>query len=79
MASAITGLLALAALLLDLTGRLWPPADHVAWLSPFRYFIPFDIVMGTELPITNMIVLWAIAMTGFTFAYFLLSQRDISH
>lgn len=79
VASAITGLLALAALLLDLTGRLWPPADSFAWLSPFRYFIPFDIVMGTELPITNMIVLWAIAMTGFTIAYLLFSQRDISH
>jgi ABC-2 type transport system permease protein len=79
VASAITGLLALAALLLDLTGRLWPPADSFAWLSPFRYFIPFDIVMGTELPITNMIVLWAIAMTGFTMAYLLFSQRDISH
>jgi ABC-2 type transport system permease protein len=79
VASAITGLLALAALLLDLTGRLWPPADSIAWLSPFRYFIPFDIVMGTELPITNMIVLWAIAMTGFTMAYFFFSQRDISH
>jgi ABC-2 type transport system permease protein len=79
VASAITGLLALAALLLDLTGRLWPPADRIAWVSPFRYFIPFDIVMGTELPITNMIVLWAIAMTGFTMAYFLFSQRDISH
>jgi ABC-2 type transport system permease protein len=79
VASAVTGLLALAALLLDLTGRLWPPADNFAWLSPFRYFIPFDIVMGTELPITNMIVLWAIAMTGFTVAYLLFSQRDISH
>jgi ABC-type transport system involved in multi-copper enzyme maturation permease subunit len=79
VASAITGLLALAALLLDLTGRLWSPADRFAWLSPFRYFIPFDIVMGTELPIENMLVLWAIAMTGFTMAYLLFSQRDISH
>jgi ABC-2 type transport system permease protein len=79
VASAITGLLALAALLLDLTGRLWPPANSFAWLSPFRYFIPFDIVMGTELPIENMLVLWAIAMTGFTMAYLLFSQRDISH
>jgi hypothetical protein len=79
VASSITGLLALVALLLDLTGRLWPPANSVAWLSPFRYFIPFDIVMGTELPIENILVLWAIAMTGFTVAYFLFSQRDISH
>jgi ABC-2 type transport system permease protein len=79
VASAVTGLLALAALLLDLTGRMWPPADCVAWLSPFRYFIPFDIVMGHELPITNMLVLWAIAMTGFCISYFLFSRRDISH
>jgi len=79
VASAVTGLLALATLLLDLTGRLWPPAAGIAWLSPFRYFIPFDIVMGRALPIANMLVLWAIAMTGFTLAYFLFSQRDISH
>jgi ABC-2 type transport system permease protein len=79
VASAVTGLLALAALLLDLTGRLWPPADSFAWLSPFRYFIPFDLVMGSELPVENMLVLWAIAMTGFTLAYLFFSQRDISH
>jgi hypothetical protein len=79
VASAVTGLLALTALLLDLTGRLWPPANSFAWLSPFRYFVPFDIVMGSELPIANMVVLGAIAMTGFTVAYLLFSQRDISH
>jgi hypothetical protein len=79
VASAVTGLLALASLLLDLTGRLWPPAERFAWLSPFRYFIPFDLVMGTALPIENVIVLWAIAMTGFVLAYYFFSQRDISH
>jgi ABC-2 type transport system permease protein len=79
VASAVTGLLALAALLLDLTGRMWPPADRLAWLSPFRYFIPFDLVMGSDLPVENILVLWAIAMTGFTLAYFFFSQRDISH
>ena len=79
VASAVTGLMALVSLLLDLAGRLWPPADKVAWLSPFRYFIPFDLVMGTELPVENAIVLWAIAMTGFTLAYFLFSQRDVAH
>jgi ABC-2 type transport system permease protein len=79
VASATTGLLALAALLLDLAGRMWPPAERFAWLSPFRYFIPFDLVMGTALPVENILVLWAIAMSGFTVAYFLFSQRDISH
>jgi len=79
VASATTGLLALAALLLDLTARLWPAAEAFAWLSPFRYFIPFDLVMGTALPVENILVLWAIAMSGFTVAYLLFSQRDISH
>jgi ABC-2 type transport system permease protein len=79
IASAVTGLFALVALLLDLIGRLWPPADRIAWLSPFRYFVPFDIVMGSELPLTNILVLWAIAMTGFTLAYMFFAQRDISH
>ena len=41
--------------------------------------IPFDIVMGSELPIGNMLVLWAVAMSGFILAYLLFSQRDISH
>src|SRR5437773_9173807 len=78
VASAVTGLLALTSLLLDLTGRLWPPANRLAWLSPFRYFIPFDIVMGAELSIDKMLVLLAIAITGFTFVYLLFSRRDIS-
>ena len=79
VAGATTGLLALAAFILDYTGRLWRPAEQLAWLSPFRYFIPFDLVMGSPLPAENILVLWAIAMTGFTMAYFLFTQRDISH
>src|SRR5204862_2301003 len=59
IASAVTGLLALAALLLDVVGRLWPPANRFAWISPFRYFIPFDLVMGSELPVEKMLVLGA--------------------
>lgn len=77
-ASATTGLLALATLLLDLTGRLWPPAERFAWLSPFHYFIPFDLVMGTPLPVENVLVLWAIAMSGFIIAYARFSLRDIA-
>ena len=79
VAGATTGLLALTTLLLDYVGRLWPPADRFAWLSPFRYFIPFDLVMGNPLPPENIVVLWAIAMTGFILAYALFAQRDISH
>ena len=34
--------------------------------------------MGSPLPVENLLVLWAIAMTGFTLAYLIISQRDIS-
>jgi len=79
VAGATTGLLALAAFILDYAGRLWPPAEKFAWLSPFRYFVPFDLVMGSPLPVENLVVLWAVAMTGFVVAYLVFSQRDISH
>jgi ABC-2 type transport system permease protein len=78
VAGAATGLLALFMLLLDLVRSIWSPAERVAWLSPFHYFLPFDIVMGQPLAGENLLVLWAIGMTGFIVAYFLFSQRDIS-
>jgi hypothetical protein len=34
--------------------------------------------MGDPLPVENLLVLGAIALTGFTVAYFIIAQRDIS-
>ena len=73
-----TSLLAFAALLLDYAQKLWSPLERIGCLSPFRYFTPFELVMGNPLPVENLLVLGAIAMTGFTVAYFIISQRDIS-
>ncbi len=78
VAGALAGLLALAMFLLDYVGRLWRPAEAVAWLSPFRYFSPFELVMGNPLPAKNLVVLGAIAATGFVTAYVLFARRDIS-
>jgi beta-exotoxin I transport system permease protein len=78
VAASVTSLLAFAALLLDFAQRLWTPIQPIAWLSPFRYFNAFELVMGSPLPVEDILVLWAIAMTGFTLAYFIISQRDIS-
>jgi ABC-2 type transport system permease protein len=73
-----TSLIAFAALLLDYAQKLWPALECVGWLSPFKYFTPFERVMGDPLPVENLLVLGAIAMTGFTLAYFTISHRDIS-
>ena len=54
-------LIAFAALLLDYAQKLWPALECVGWLSPFRYFTPFELVMGDPLPVENLLVLGAIA------------------
>lgn len=78
-AGALGGLMALATFLLDYVGRLWTPAESVAWLSPFRYFSPFDLVMGMPLPGRNLAVLAGVAAAGFAAAYVLFARRDVSH
>lgn len=77
-ASMITSLLAFAGLLLDWAHRLWPALDGVAWLSPFSYFQSYELIAGDPLRPENLLVLWAIAMSGYIVAYLAISQRDIS-
>jgi ABC-type transport system involved in multi-copper enzyme maturation permease subunit len=79
VAGASAGVLALTAFLLDYLGRLWQPAESLAELSPFRYFSPFDLIMGGRLPLKNVAVLLGITVVGFLAAYVLFSRRDISH
>jgi ABC-2 type transport system permease protein len=78
VASATTSLLAFAAMLLDWADRAWPRLDYIAWLSPFHYFNPDGVVAGKPLCVENLVTLWAIAATGFTVAYHIISQRDIA-
>ena len=78
-AGAIAGLLALTAYLTDYIGRAWKPADSVAWLSPFRYYTPFELLMGSALPAKSLYVLGGVAVAAFVLAYLLYSRRDISH
>lgn len=78
VAGGTAGLLAFATFLLDYVARLWQPAEKIAWLSPFRYYNPFDLVTGNPLPLKNLLVLGAIAATGFAAAYVLFARRDIS-
>jgi ABC-2 type transport system permease protein len=79
VAGGAAGLLALGTFLLDYVARLWQPAEKIAWLSPFRYYNPFELIMGNPLPLKNLVVLGAITAAGFAVAYLLFARRDISH
>jgi ABC-2 type transport system permease protein len=79
VAGGTAGLLAFATFLLDYVARLWQPAEKIAWLSPFRYYNPFDLITGNALPLRNLVVLGAITLAGFAAAYILFARRDISH
>jgi ABC-2 type transport system permease protein len=79
VAGGLAGLLALTTYLLDYVGRMWRPAKFLARLSPFRYYTPFEYVMGHSIPIQNILVLGLTALAGFAAAYVIFSRRDISH
>jgi ABC-2 type transport system permease protein len=79
VAGGFAGLLALTMFLLDYIARAWEPAERVAWLSPFRYYSPFEMLTGEALSAKNLLVLASIAVCGFALAYVLFSRRDISH
>jgi ABC-2 type transport system permease protein len=79
VAGGAAGLLALGTFLLDYVARLWQPAEKLAWISPFRYYNPFDLITGNALPLRNLVVLGSIALVGFAAAYVLFARRDISH
>jgi ABC-2 type transport system permease protein len=79
VAGGVSGLLALTAFLLDYLARAWTPAEKFGWLSPFRYYSPLEMILGDPLPWKNVLILAAVAATGFALAYFFYSRRDISH
>lgn len=77
VAGSIAGVLALIAFLLDYLGRLWKPAEQVARLSLFRYYVPFELLMARPLSAANLEILLGTAVAGFAVAYFLYARRDV--
>ena len=77
VAGGATGVLALAAFLVDYVGRAWPAAQMWARLSPFHYFSPLELLMGTRLRPANVAVLVAIGCAGIATSYVLFARRDI--
>jgi ABC-2 type transport system permease protein len=77
VAGAVAGLMALTTYLLDYLARAWEPAEHVAWLSPFRYYNPLDLILGNPTPWYNLWVLLGVGITGLGLGYVVFWKRDI--
>lgn len=76
-AGGLSGVVALAAYLLDYLGRAWDPARFVSQLSPFHYFEPMSLISGAGLSGRNVAVLLATGLFGTAVSYALLSRRDL--
>ncbi|MFO1497649.1 MAG: ABC transporter permease subunit [Verrucomicrobiota bacterium] len=78
-AAGVCGLLALGTFLLDYLARVWDPARSLVWLSPFRYYAPFELLSGQPLSGQHLLVLSGLAGAGFLVGYFIFARRDILH
>jgi ABC-2 type transport system permease protein len=76
-AGAIAAGLALSTFVLDYLARLWWPARRVAWLSPFHYYDPMEMLMGVALDRAHVLTLVGVGVVGIAGAYLVFSKRDL--
>jgi ABC-2 type transport system permease protein len=76
-AAGLSGVVALAAYLLDYLGRVWDPARVASKLSPFHYFEPMLLITGVGLSGRNVAVLLAIGLLGTVASYVIFARRDL--
>jgi ABC-2 type transport system permease protein len=76
-ASGLASLLALTSYLLDYIARVWSPARWPDRISPFRYYVPLDLILGGGVPATSLVVLLGISAAALVFAYAVFSRRDL--
>jgi len=74
---AVVAGLALATFVLDYLARLWRPARRVAWLSPFHYYDPMEMLVGAPLDRAHLFTLLGLGVVGIAGAYLIYSKRDL--
>ena len=77
VAASAAGVLALGLFLFDYVARVWKPAKPFAWISPFHYYNPLNLVVGQPLAWPHVAALVGVGAAGTAIAYFVYSRRDI--
>lgn len=75
--TSLVGMAALVTLLVDYLARVWTPARHAAWASPFHYYSPLDLVMGSPLRIGDILTLLGVSLAGAAVACVVFVRRDL--
>jgi ABC-type transport system involved in multi-copper enzyme maturation permease subunit len=63
--------------LLDYIARVWSPAQWLDRFSPFRYYVPLDLILGGGVAARSLAVLFGTATAALAFAYVAFSRRDL--
>jgi ABC-2 type transport system permease protein len=77
VAASCAGVTALGLYLFDVIARVWRPARPFAWVSPFHYYNPLDLVMGRGITPSHLWVLAGVGVAGAVIAHFVYSRRDL--
>ena len=77
VAAGVAGGAAAALMLVDYLSRVWKPLRGLARLSPFHYYSPLDLVMGTPLPPGDIAILLGTSAAAVALAFLLFHRRDI--
>jgi ABC-2 type transport system permease protein len=77
VASACTALLAMACFMADVVAQVWQPLRPVARYSPFHYFRPLNLIMGSADAGSDILTLACAASVGFVLAHLFFERRDL--
>jgi ABC-2 type transport system permease protein len=64
-------------MLMDYLARAWTTLQKVAWLSPFHFYSPLELVTGTPLSVSNVLTLAGIGAAGAAAAFVIFARRDV--
>ncbi len=76
-AAGISFILVLGSFLLNFLAQYWPAAERVDFLSVLTYYRPFAIIKTGTCPLTDLLILWAIAFFCWLAGLFVFNRRDL--
>lgn len=78
-AMGITTAIVVAMFFVDFLSLLWAPAEFLGPLAVFHYYDPLGVSVADALPVSDVLVLFAVGLVGTAAAFLAFMRRDITH